>query len=73
MAYVNTTKLADTGLADRVATSVRAVGARYAQYRLYRQTYNDLAMLSGRELADMGLNRSQIRRVALEAAYGANV
>ncbi|MEE3316193.1 MAG: DUF1127 domain-containing protein, partial [Pseudomonadota bacterium] len=30
----------------------------------------ELRALSGRELADLGINRSMIRRLALEAAYG---
>jgi uncharacterized protein YjiS (DUF1127 family) len=70
MAFANTTKLADTGLTDRVAAAFRAAGERYAQHRLYKRTYNELAALTGRELADLGLSRSGIRRVALEAAYG---
>jgi uncharacterized protein YjiS (DUF1127 family) len=43
--------------------------ARYTRYRIYRQTVNELASLSNRELADLGLNRSELRRVAMQAAY----
>ncbi|WP_171128031.1 MULTISPECIES: DUF1127 domain-containing protein [unclassified Ruegeria] len=41
---------------------------RFNRYRTFRQTYNALAALSNRELADLGLNRSMIRRLALQAA-----
>ena len=42
--------------------------ARFQRRRLFRICFNELNALSDRELADMGLNRSMIRRVALEAA-----
>lgn len=46
--------------------------AKFARYRLYRQTVNELSALTGRELADLGLNRSEIKRVAYQAAYENN-
>jgi uncharacterized protein YjiS (DUF1127 family) len=42
-----------------------------ADWRSYRQTYEELEALSDRELADLGLSRHSIRDVAREAAYGA--
>lgn len=42
---------------------------KLARFRLYRQTVNELSALSGRDLADLGLNRSEIKRVAYQAAY----
>ncbi|WP_170478821.1 DUF1127 domain-containing protein [Ruegeria arenilitoris] len=44
------------------------VKIRFRRYRVYRQTVNELSALSNRELADLGLNRSMIRRVAMQAA-----
>ncbi|MCV3272678.1 DUF1127 domain-containing protein [Roseobacter sp. WL0113] len=41
---------------------------RYAKYRVYRITLTELAALSDRELNDLGLSRSMIRGLALEAA-----
>ncbi|HWL55547.1 MAG TPA: DUF1127 domain-containing protein [Paracoccus sp. (in: a-proteobacteria)] len=41
-----------------------------ARRALYRQTVRELNDLSGRELADLGINRSMIRGVAYEAAWG---
>ncbi|WP_298805458.1 DUF1127 domain-containing protein [uncultured Lentibacter sp.] len=38
--------------------------------RQYRQTVSELSSLSGRELADLGLNRSSIHAAAYEAVYG---
>lgn len=43
---------------------------RFARYRLYRQTVNELSALSGRDLADLGICRAQIRARAYEVAYG---
>jgi len=45
---------------------------RFTRYRLYRQTVNELSALSNRELADLGLNYSMIKRVAYQAAYENN-
>ena len=36
----------------------------------YRDTYHELSMLTERDLADLGIHRSGIRKLALEAAYG---
>lgn len=53
-------------LADLFA-SVRHAWARS---RVYTRTYNELNALSSRELADLGISRSMISRLAHEAAYG---
>lgn len=45
---------------------------KFVRYQLYRQTVNELSALSGRELADLGLSRSEIKRVAYQAAYENN-
>ena len=44
--------------------------ASFAAWRTYRRTLNELSSLSKRELDDLGLNRSEIARVAMDAAYG---
>ncbi|MDA7425507.1 DUF1127 domain-containing protein [Thalassococcus lentus] len=43
--------------------------ARLARRRVYKQTFGELSALSNRELADLGLNRTEIRRIAYQAAY----
>ncbi|GHF43542.1 DUF1127 domain-containing protein [Seohaeicola zhoushanensis] len=55
---------------DRVAALWTSVKAAHARRKVYRQTYAELAGLSDKELADLGLHRSGIRRIALEHAYG---
>jgi uncharacterized protein YjiS (DUF1127 family) len=54
------------------------LAARFAQIKdaaakrkVYNKTLNELQSLSMRELADLGLNPSMLRRVAHEAAFGA--
>ena len=41
-----------------------------ARRKAYRATYHELSMLTDRDLADLGIPRSSIRRLALEAAHG---
>jgi len=43
---------------------------RLDDYRLYRRSVSELSDLSVRELADLGLHRSEIKRVAHETIYG---
>lgn len=43
----------------------------FADYRLYRQTLDELDALSDRELADLGISRLNITTIARDAAYGA--
>ena len=42
-----------------------------AKRKLYRNTLDELQSLNDRELADLGLHRSILRRIAYEAAYAA--
>ncbi|WP_027258325.1 DUF1127 domain-containing protein [Leisingera aquimarina] len=49
-----------------------ALMVKFVRYRLYRKTVSELSALSARDLADLGLNRSEIQRVAYQAAYENN-
>ncbi|SMX27894.1 hypothetical protein TRP8649_02005 [Pelagimonas phthalicica] len=70
MAYAtHTDTAAQSGLGARVSTLLIDIRARLARRKVYRQTLTELQTLSNRELADLGLNRSIIRRVAYQAAY----
>jgi uncharacterized protein YjiS (DUF1127 family) len=50
---------------------VSAIVTRRKQNRVYRATFNELSALSNRELADLGMARSQIRSIALETGRNA--
>ncbi len=41
-----------------------------AKRRVYRATYRELSGLTDRDLRDLGIPRSNIKRLAMEAAYG---
>jgi uncharacterized protein YjiS (DUF1127 family) len=61
---------ASTTLRDRITARVDTVRADYAKWRTYRRTLNELSVLSNRDLADLGISRSMIVSVAIEAGYG---
>ncbi|MGR3712302.1 MAG: DUF1127 domain-containing protein [Shimia sp.] len=68
MAYVaNNTDVA-TAQTRGLSVLFSNLAERARQYRTYRQTVNELNELSDRELADLGLHRSMIRRLAIEAS-----
>ncbi|NRA98639.1 MAG: DUF1127 domain-containing protein [Rhodobacteraceae bacterium] len=70
MAYANTS--AERASAPgRFARRIYDLAERWARYTVYRDTLRELQSLSDRDLADLGLHRSLIRRTAYEAAYGA--
>jgi uncharacterized protein YjiS (DUF1127 family) len=45
----------------------RRVHGELRKYRTYRKTYDELSVLTDKELNDIGINRSMIHSVALEA------
>ncbi|GEK68133.1 MULTISPECIES: DUF1127 domain-containing protein [Paracoccus] len=59
--------IAGNGAIAKFVANVRENMARRA---VYRQTLRELGELSNRDLADLGLNRGNIRSVAYEAAWG---
>ncbi len=69
MAYVNATNT--PSFADRFAALLSGLETRRKQRSIYRSTFNELSRLSNRELADLGMGRSQIRSIALETARNA--
>lgn len=70
MAYVNTSRAAGLNIADRAGALIKSARDAMERRRVYNRTVRELRALSTRELADLGLHRSMITRVALEAAYG---
>jgi len=53
-----------------LAQFFETAAARHATRRVYKTTLTELNELSNRELADLGMHRSELKRVAWESAYG---
>lgn len=71
MAYLNTTARTEAlSLRDLVLRPMLSLQLMAQRRRVYSQTITELAALSDRELADLGLHRSMIAAVAKDAAYG---
>ena len=70
MAYANSMTNVSTGLPGSRTTGIIA-GIKTALHRrkVYKATLQELNALSTRELSDLGIARSMITRLALEAAY----
>ena len=66
MALASDIRTTESGFANLVATIREGLARR----KVYRQTLAELRSLSERELSDLGMHRSMLTRIALEAAYG---
>lgn len=51
-------------VAYKVADFISTQFDKYAVYKMQRDTYKELHMLSNRELNDIGISRSDIRSIA---------
>jgi hypothetical protein len=60
MAYVNTSRIARKGFADRLVVAKDAVLAAFNQRRVYARTVAELNSLTDRELTDLGISRLTI-------------
>ncbi|SFS54575.1 protein of unknown function [Sulfitobacter marinus] len=54
-------------VAARMHSLIEGFRANRAQKRAERQTYNELAAMSDRDLADIGVARGEIRHIAAQA------
>ena len=70
MAYATETRAVGGSLAQKFSEFRAQIADRFAKYQTYRQTMNELGLLSDRDLSDLGLTRGDVHRVAVEAAYG---
>ncbi len=70
MAFLTQTR-PNAALTERATALFSDVAERFARYRVYRHTLNELRSMSKRELDDLGLNPSILKSVAYEAAYKA--
>lgn len=68
MAYVNS-RSATVSIVDRFAALFKAGKEINDRRRVYNQTVTELNALSDRDLADLGMSRSNITTIAREAAY----
>lgn len=66
----DTRRSAAAVLSEDLSAAIYAAMQRFVNYRTYRRTVNELSQLSAHDLADLGLHRSEIRRVAHETVYG---
>ena len=57
-------------LLDATARFFTTAAERRATRRVYRTTLAELQSLSNRELADLGLHRSELKRIAWDSAHG---
>ena len=52
---------------DQITDFWDMVKTSFEKRRMYRRTIQELSSLSTRELSDLGIHRSMIRQIALEA------
>ncbi|MFC3166702.1 DUF1127 domain-containing protein [Paracoccus fontiphilus] len=57
--------------AGRLSAAIQRLQEHRARRAIYRQTVRELNALTERDLADLGINRAMITRLAYEAAWGA--
>ena len=70
MTYATEVSLRQSSVTERAIMLWSTVKDKFEKRNIYGRTLNELSALSTRELADLGLNRSMIRRIAHETAYG---
>ena len=68
MAYVSDNRAVGLNLSARIEAAVANWKTANEKRKVYRQTVRELNELTNSDLADIGLSRSMIRSVALEAA-----
>lgn len=68
MSITDTTRL-ETASKSAAAGFIGGLSQRFARYRTYRRTVDELESLNDRELSDLGIHRSMIRGIAYRAAY----
>lgn len=69
MAHISIPGSLSNGIFERGANFLRSVQASWVDYKLFRATANELGDLTDRELADLGIHRSEIKRVARDSVY----
>ena len=70
MTFITDTRTGGWNLSTRFAALRADFAAARAKRKIYTTTLNELEMLSNRDLGDLGISRSMIKSIAIEAAYG---
>jgi uncharacterized protein YjiS (DUF1127 family) len=52
---------------------IKALILAYKKHAIYRATYKELNSLSTKELQDLGIDRSDVEKVAMDATYGKEI
>lgn len=68
MTYFTDTNVAASAQPSRIAAFFDAIALKLRQRKVYNQTFNELSTMTSRDLFDLGLCRSDFRRLAKEAA-----
>lgn len=71
MAYAPTNATTEGGFSTRVTHVLAHLAERRRQQAIYRKTHDELAAMSDRDLADIGLRRGMIDEIARKAAVSA--
>ena len=58
------------GFVGRLTAAIQRMQENRARREVYRQTVRELNALTSRDLADLGISRAMISRLAHEAAWG---
>lgn len=69
MAFYTDTHSANVPLMQRITEALHTWTAKSGKRAAYRRTLREMSQLSNRELADLGIHRSEIKRIAYEAVY----
>lgn len=69
MAAIAQTHDAASGIFGRLLTAIQHMQENRARRAIYNQTLRELNTLTNRDLADLGINRAMIDRLAHEAAW----
>ena len=70
MAFVQTTQTARTDVSAIVRATIEEFKAARALRQKFRATVRELSAMSDRELADIGINRYDIKGIAKAHVYG---
>ncbi|OIQ30546.1 MAG: hypothetical protein BM562_09355 [Alphaproteobacteria bacterium MedPE-SWcel] len=71
MAHALNTNFASSSLVTRLRTMADTARNSWDLYKEYKRTFNELDMLTDRDLADIGIRRCDIADLARTHVYGA--